>query len=201
MPDSTSPSIGHLLQELRDGNRSAVDRLLPLVYGELHRLARRQRSRWEGDDTLDTTALVHEAYLRLAGQSAPGWQDRAHFLGVAATAMRRILIDYARQKTAAKRGGKRSRIPLHRVESALRQVDQGPGESDELLVALDESLHRLGQANARQMRIVECRFFGGMSIEDTALALGVSQATVKRGWSMAQAWLYRDLQHAWERAG
>lgn len=201
MSDSSPPSVGHLLQELSAGNQTAFDELLPLVYDELHRLAERQRHRWEGDETLNTTALVHEAYLKLADQSAPEWQNRAHFLSVASTAMRQILIDYAKRKCAAKRGGRRPHVPLHEVEAALRQVEPSTEHSDEVLVALDDSLRRLDQWNPRQMRIVECRFFGGMSVEDTAEALGVSPATVKRGWGMAQAWLYRDLKQTVEGTG
>lgn len=201
MSHASSPSVGHLLHELRAGNQAAFGELLPLVYDELHRLAERQRRRWQGDETLDTTALVHEAYLRLADQSAPEWQSRAHFLGVASTAMRQILIDYAKRKCAAKRGGGRPHLPLHEVEAALLKVEPSSGMYDEILVALDDSLRRLDQWNRRQMRIVECRFFGGMSVEDTAEALGVSTATVKRGWGMAQAWLYRDLKQALEEAG
>jgi RNA polymerase sigma factor (TIGR02999 family) len=200
MPHSSSPSISHLLQELKAGNRTAFDDLLPLVYDELHRLADRQRRRWQGDETLDTTALVHEAYLKLADQSAPEWQNRAHFLAVASTAMRQILVDYAKRKRAAKRGGQRPHLPLQDVEAALLQAEPSPQVCDELLVALDDSLRRLDQWNRRQMRIVECRFFGGMSVEDTAEALGVSPATVKRGWGMAQAWLYRDLKRTVEEA-
>jgi RNA polymerase sigma factor (TIGR02999 family) len=200
MPGSSSPSIGLLLQELRAGNQAAFDELLPLVYDELHRLAERQRRRWEGDETLNTTALVHEAYFRLAGQSAPEWQSRAHFLAVASTAMRQILIDYAKRKCAAKRGGQRPHVPLHEVEAALLEAEPSSNLSNEVLVALDDSLRRLDQRDRRQMRIVECRFFGGMSVEDTAAALGVSPATVKRGWGMAQAWLYRDLKQMVENA-
>ena len=201
MPHSTSPSIGHLLRELRGGSRAAFGELLPLVYDELHRLAERQRHRWQGDETLDTTALVHEAYLKLADQTAPDWQNRAHFLGVASTAMRQILIDYAKRKCAAKRGGQRPHVPLHEVEAALLQAEPSSEHCDEVLVALDESLRRLERWNGRQMRIVECRFFAGMSIAETAEALGVSPATVKRGWGMAQAWLYRDLKQTLEEAG
>jgi RNA polymerase sigma factor (TIGR02999 family) len=198
MHDSAPPSISPLLEELRAGNHAAFDELLPLVYDELHRLAGRQRRRWDGDETLDTTALVHEAYIRLAGQTAPEWQNRAHFLAVAATAMRQILIDYAKRKCAAKRGGHRPHVPLEQVEALLQGAPSADG-CDELLVALDDALRRLQQSNDRQMRIVECRFFGGMSVEDTAEALAISPATVKRGWSMAQAWLYRDLKQAVER--
>ena len=193
MPDSSPPSIGPLLQNLKAGKQGAFDELLPLVYDELHQLAERQRRRWEGDETLDTTALVHEAYFRLAGQAAPEWRSRAHFLAVASTAMRQILIDYAKRKCTAKRGGQQPHVPLHEVEAAL-QGESLSGADDESLVALDDSLRRLGQANDRHMRIVECRFFGGMSIEETAEALRISPASVKRGWAIAQAWLYRDLK-------
>jgi RNA polymerase sigma factor (TIGR02999 family) len=198
MPDPTSVSIGDLLHQLGGGNRAAFDQLLPLVYDELHRLAQRQRGRWEGDDTLNTTALVHEAYFRLAGQSAPAWQSRAHFLGVASIAMRQILIDYAKRKCAAKRGGQQTHVPLQEIEAAFLGAAPPSEARDEVLVALDDSLHRLNLASQRQARIIECRFFGGMSIEDTAEALGVSPATVKRGWAMAQAWLYRDLRQVAE---
>jgi RNA polymerase sigma factor (TIGR02999 family) len=198
MSNSSTSAVGALLQELRAGNRAAFDELLPLVYDELRRLAEGQRRRWQGDETLDTTALVHEAYLKLADQAAPQWQNRAHFLGVASTAMRQILIDYAKRRRAGKRGGVRPHVPLHEVEARLRQAELSPDLADEVLVALDDSLHGLAQWNWRQMRIVECRFFGGMSVEDTAEVLGLSTATVKRGWSMAQAWLYRDLKQALE---
>jgi RNA polymerase sigma factor (TIGR02999 family) len=200
MPDSHSQSVGRLLQELSAGNRGAFDDLFPLVYDELHRIAERQRRRWEGDETLNTTALVNEAYLRLVDQAAPKWQSRAHFLAVASTAMRQILIDYAKAKRASKRGGGRPHLDLHEIEAVLHQAGDPSGVRDEALVALDDALRRLDQQDQRQTRIVECRFFGGMSIEDTAEALGVSPATVKRGWSMAQAWLYRDLKQSVEEA-
>ncbi len=199
MNQSASKSISTLLQELRSGHRDAFDELLPLVYDELHRIAARQRQRWTGDETLDTTALIHEAYLKLADQAAPEWQNHAHFLGVASTAMRQILIDYARKKRAARRGGERPHVSLQEIDDALLHAERVPDFSDDLLIALDESLHRLAQSNMRQMRIVECRFFGGMSVEDTAAALGVSTATVKRGWSLAQAWLYRELKRISEQ--
>jgi RNA polymerase sigma factor (TIGR02999 family) len=198
--DSHLQSVSRLLQELRAGNRGAFDELFPLVYDELHRIAERQRQRWDGDETLNTTALVNEAYLRLVDQSAPEWQSRAHFLAVASTAMRQILIDYAKRKRAAKRGGRRPHLALHEIEAALQQAEDPSGARDEVLVALDDALRRLDQRDQRQTRIVECRFFGGMSIEDTAEALGVSPATVKRGWSIAQAWLYRDLKQSVEEA-
>jgi RNA polymerase sigma factor (TIGR02999 family) len=199
MRESHPQSISCLLQELRAGNRGAFDELFPLVYDELHRIAERQRGRWDGDETLNTSALVNEAYLRLADYSAPEWRSRAHFLAVASTAMRQILIDYAKGKRTAKRGGGRPHVALHEIEAVLETEDRSEVRN-EVLVALDDSLRRLDQQDERQTRIVECRFFGGMTIEDTAEALGVSPATVKRGWAMAQAWLYRDLKQAMEEA-
>jgi len=187
-----------VLEALRAGKPGAFDELFPLVYDELHRIAARQRRRWDGDDTLNTSAVVNEAYLKLVDQSAPDWQNRAHFLAVASTAMRQILIDYAKRKRASKRGGGRPHLALQDIESALKREEDASGAPDEVLVALDESLVRLQQREPKQARIVECRFFGGMSIEDTAEALGMSVATVKRGWAMAQAWLYRDLKRTAE---
>ena len=196
MHDSHPQSVSRLLQELGAGNRGAFDELLPLVYDELHRIAEGQRRRWDGDETLNTTALVNEAYLRLVDQSAPEWRSRAHFLAVASTAMRQILIDYAKAKRTSKRGGRLPHVALHEIEATLHQATDPSGVRDEALIALDDALRRLDHRDKRQTRIVECRFFGGMSIEDTAEALGVSPATVKRGWSMAQAWLYRDLKQS-----
>jgi RNA polymerase sigma factor (TIGR02999 family) len=198
MRDSQPETIDHVLEALRAGQPGAFDEIFPLVYDELRRIAERQRRRWSGDDTLNTTAVVNEAYLKLVAQSAPDWRSRAHFLAVAATAMRQILLDYAKRKHAAKRGGGQSHLALHDLDSVLHNGEDPAGARDEVLVALDESLERLRQSEPRQARIVECRFFGAMSIEDTAEALGVSVATVKRGWAMAQAWLYRDLKRAAE---
>ncbi len=192
--DEISPAtVSMLLAQLRDGDRSAFDKLFPLVYDELHGLARAQRRAWRGNETLDTTALLHEAYLKLVAQSNPDWEDRAHFLSVAARAMRQILIDYARRQRREKRGGDRTRVSLNdfRLELGASEFSD---ERAELLVALDDSLKRLEERNERHSRIVECRFFGGMTIRDTARALGVSPATVKRGWAMAQAWLYQDIR-------
>ena len=200
MHDAHPQTVSRVLQELRAGNRGAFDELLPLVYDELHLIAERRRQRWQGDETLNTTALVNEAYLKLVDQSAPDWQSRAHFLAVASTAMRQILMDYAKRKRAAKRGGRRPHVALQEIEAALHEAEDPSGVRDEVLVALDNSLRRLDQRDQRQTKIVECRFFGGMSIADTAEALGVSPATVKRGWSMAQAWLYRDLKQSVEEA-
>jgi RNA polymerase sigma factor (TIGR02999 family) len=198
MRDSHPQSVNRVLEALRAGEQGAFDELFPLVYDELHGIAARERRRWEGDETLDTTALVNEAYLKLVDQSAPDWQSRAHFLAVAATAMRQILIDYAKRKRAAKRGGGQPHLSLHELEAALHRDEGASGSRDEVLLALDEALNRLQRREPRQARIVECRFFGGMSIEDTAEALGISPATVKRGWAMAQAWLYRELKRSGE---
>lgn len=192
--DERQETVSRLLAELRVGNRDALNELLPLVYDELHRLAHQQRRHWDDSNTLNSTALVHEAYLRLADQTQPQWSSHPHFLAVAATAMRQILLDYARRKHALKRDGNRDKVPLHMIEGSLPAEEELSSSGPEAIVALDEALNRLEKHDPRQSRIVECRFFGGMSIEDTAKALDVSAATVKRGWTMAQAWLYRDLQ-------
>jgi RNA polymerase sigma factor (TIGR02999 family) len=178
--------VTRLLVALADGDREALDRLLPLVYDELHRIAHRQMRGERSDHTLATTDLVHEAYLKLVGLDGVAWQGRVHFLATAAQAMRRILVNYAVSRTAQKRGGARRKISLDVVELP---VDQ-PGEE---LHALDEALRRLDAVNERHARIVECRFFAGMSIEETAELLGRSPATVKRDWVMARAWLHREL--------
>lgn len=185
--------VTSLLRLARDGNRAAFDRLFAAVYRELRRVAGRQMRRERDDHTLYPTALVHEAYLRLVDAPAPHWSGRAHFRSVAARAMRQVLLDYAKRRGAAKREGGRQRITLDALAAGLHD---GAGASDvrpDAILALDESLERLARHDPRQSRIVECRFFGGMSIDETAEALGISPATVKRGWAMAQAWLYRDL--------
>lgn len=191
-PQSQQEAVSRLIEAVRSGDRRAFDQLFPLVYEELRGLANQQRRRWIGDNSLNTTALVHEAYVRLAGQSAPEWKDEPHFLAVAAKAMRHILLDAAKRRRRAKRGGDAVRVSLHEIEYALKGSDPSDAGA-EALIALDRALHRLEQHDPRQSRIVECRFFGGMAIHDTAAALGVSPATVKRGWAMAQAWLYREI--------
>lgn len=183
-----------LLAALREGDPHAFEQLFPLVYAELHHLAGKQRRRLEGDDTLNTTALVHEAYLRLVDQRAPQWVNRPHFMAVAATAMHQILLDYAKRKRALKREGSRDYVPLHELEEVLGTNGDASAALPEALIALDAALIKLEQHNARHRSIVECRFFGSMTIEDTAEALALSPATVKRDWTMAQAWLYRELQ-------
>lgn len=198
MGDPARRTVTGLLDALKAGDRQAFSELLPLVYGELHQIAERHRQHWAGEETLDTTALVHEAYLRLVDQSAPQWQSHAHFLAVASTAMRQILLDYAKRKHAAKRGGGHQPVPLHKIEAALKGAGDLSEARSEALVALDHSLRRLEKHDLRQSRIVECRFFGGMTIQDTAEALGIAPATVSRGWAMAKAWLYRDLEKTLE---
>lgn len=185
-------SVARLLGDLRAGRREALDELFPLVYQELRELAHRQRSAWQGNDTLDTTALVHEAYLKLVDQRGATWETEAHFLAAAAKAIRHILINYARDRRAKKRGGGWQQVSLsgQGIDGASASPD--PAWEDRVL-ALEEALQRLAGLSERQCRIVECRFFGGMTVEQTALALGLSTATVTRGWAMARAWLRRAL--------
>lgn len=175
-----------LLLAASGGNREALDRLFPLVYDELRRVARRRLSGERSDHTLATTALVHEAYLKLVNLDRIDWQNRAHFYGVAAQAMRRILIDYAVRRKAEKRGGGRRRVSLDE-ELVLAEENVGP------LLALNEALERLESLDERQARVVEARFFAGLTIEETAVALSISPATVKRDWRMARAWLNKEL--------
>jgi len=194
MSDVQQQTVTRLLLQLRAGDRGAFDAVLPLVYDELHELAKRQRRRWNGDDTLNTTALVHEAYLRLADQSTPNWSSHPHFLAVASIAMRQILLDNAKRKHAAKRGGGLEQMPIQEHDGTMKDGGDVAAADSETIIALEESLRRLEAHSPELGRIVECRFFGGMTVEDTAAALGVSPATVKRRWSMAQAWLYTDLK-------
>lgn len=188
--------VSRLLADVGAGSRAAFDALVPLVYDELRVLARRQRRRWQGDETLDTTALIHEAYLRLVDQSSPGWTSHAHFLAIASRAMRQVLLDYAKRQHAAKRGGTRRQVPLDEVEEALLAQGELAEEHSEALLAIEEALCRLERHDPLHARVVECRFHGGLTIEDTAQALGISPATVKRRWALAQLWLYRDLSQA-----
>ena len=182
-----SVDVTLLLKQVADGNQDAVARLIPLVYAELHRVAENRMRLERPDHTLQPTALVHEAYLKLVAQRDVNWQSRAHFFAVASHLMRRILVDYARGRLRAKRGGKQVKLPLEKVFVISR------GRCDELL-ALDESLERLGKLDARQSRVVELRFFGGLTVDEAAKVLGVSSKTVKREWSMAKAWLYGEMK-------
>jgi RNA polymerase sigma factor (TIGR02999 family) len=168
------------------GDRAALDRVLPLVYDHLRSLARRELRRERPDHTLTPTALVHEAYLKLVQLDRVSWQGRAHFFGACATEMRRILISYARMRKAEKRGGGSDPVPL---ENVVLAAQTRPGD----VVELDEALTRLEALSERQARVVECRFFAGMGVEETAEAVGVSPATVKREWTAARAWLNREL--------
>ncbi len=182
-----SGRVTDLLAGWSRGDKAALDQLMPLVYDELHRLARRYLSRERPDHTLAATALVHEAYLRLVDQRSSGWQNRAQFFGISAQLMRRILVDYARRRHAVKRADGTRAISI--VEAA----DQAPADPVDVL-QLDRALERLAALDAQQGRIVELRFFGGLTVEEAAEALGVSPTTVKRDWRSARAWLYRELQ-------
>ena len=178
--------VTNLLIELKNGNRDAESRLMPLVYGELRRLAGLYMRGERPGHTLQATALVHEAYLRLVGHEDVDWQNRAHFFGVAANLMRRILVDHARAKQAKKRGGGDQKVSL---DQAVLVRPEAP----EQFLALDEALERLAKRDPRQARIVELRYFGGLSEEETAEVLQISVRTVKRDWSVARAWLYQQL--------
>lgn len=195
MPSQPSADyITGILRAARDGDREAVDGLFRNLYDELRAVARQQRGRWEGDHTLNTTALIHEAYLKLVDQEKADWRDRAHFYATAATAMRHILVNYAERRHAAKRGGGQPQIPLSAVADALGGPNPVPAETAAEVLALHDALQRLERMSERQCRVVECRFFAGLPIPETAAALGVSPATVKRDWAAASAWLYRELK-------
>jgi len=181
-----------LLGELDAGNKEAMRALFPLVYDEVRRLAHQQRRAWHGDFTLDTTALVHEAYLKLVGSEHVGARTRVHFLGIAAKAMRHILCSYARERQAEKRGGAAPKLSLDLLGDAAGAISFSDDQAD-VLSALDDALQRLGAVEPRLSDVVECRFFGGLTIEDTATALGSSAATVKRDWALARAWLFHEL--------
>lgn len=178
--------VTRLLEAWSQGDRDALDRLVPLLYEELRKIARRQMVDERPGHTLQTTALAHEAFLELARLERIRWQDRTHFLAMAARVMRRILVDHAVKRKAAKRGGGRSKVPLDEVP-LLEEA-----QLDEVL-ALDEALSRLESMSERQVRVVECRVFAGMDVTETAETVGVSSATVKRDWATARAWLNREL--------
>jgi RNA polymerase sigma factor (TIGR02999 family) len=187
MPSPPSARVSKLLVNWGQGDQGARESLIPLVYDELRRLARRHLRRERPDHTLQSAALVNEAYLRLIRQDQPQWQNRAHFFGVAAQLMRHILVDHARNRAAAKRGAGVPRLVLD-PEVAL------PQEREVNLVALDDALNQLALLDPQQSRVVELRFFGGLSIEETSVVLGVSPATVKREWATARAWLQREMK-------
>ena len=178
--------VTELLRRWSGGDVAARESLVPLVYDELRRLARYYLASQRSDHTLQSTAIVHEAYLRLAGRDNVHWENRSHFFAVAAQLMRRILVDHARKRNAAKRGGAQLTLLVDEAvePSSQRELD---------LVALDDALKALAELDARQSRIVELRFFGGLSIDDTSRLLEISPATVKREWSTARAWLYEEI--------
>jgi RNA polymerase sigma factor (TIGR02999 family) len=190
MTPGSTQSVTDLLQAWASGDQAALDELLPLVYDDLRRQARRYMRAQPAGHTLQTTALVHEAYLRLVGQSSVEWKGRAHFFGVASKAMRSILVDHARARNAAKRGGSARAITLDDAGGIA-----GPQASVDVL-ALDEALGRLAELDARKSRLVELRYFGELGVDEAAAVLGVSPATVKREWTTARAWLRRELSVA-----
>jgi RNA polymerase sigma factor (TIGR02999 family) len=179
--------ITRLLREWSDGDRDALDQLLPLVYDELHRQASRYRRRERPDHTLQTTAIIHEAYLKLIDQRNVRWQSRTHFFAIASMAMRRVLVNYAKSRQREKRGGADWKVPLD--DAQVTTVTEDSGE----IIALDEALSRLAALDEQQARVVELRYFSGLSLEETAEVLKVSRATVARDWKMAKAWLYHEL--------
>lgn len=185
-PDQLS-EITLLLQAAGAGSENALDEVFQTVYPRLRQLAHSRRRGWHGNSTLDTTALIHEAYVKLASSGSSTFKNRGHFFAVAAQAMRQVLINYAEKKSAAKRGGGAAHVTLHDSDIV------GDSALDELL-SLNDALERLEEMSPRQARVVECLFFGGYSVDETAEALETSPATVKRDWAAARAWLYREIQ-------
>ena len=185
-----SAAVRELLEGLQQGDSSALDLLIGILYEELRVIAHNQRRRWRGDDTLGTTALLHEAYAKLRHQKRISIESRSHFLALASMAMRHILSTYAEQRRARKRGGGVACVSLSGVDMpATTSTD-----CSEMLAAMDTALSRLEKYHERPCRVVECRFYAGMSVEETAAALGMSSRTVKRDWAFAQAWLKRELE-------
>ena len=188
MSESANQDITAILQDWSNGKREALDELLPLVYDELRRQAARYLRRERADHTLQTTALIHEAYLKLIDQKNVKWQNRAHFFAIAAQAMRRILVDYARTKKREKRGGDAQKVSLE--EATMIAVEEKSVD----LLALDEALLRLAKVDEQKVRLVELRYFSGLSVEETALVLGISPKTVEKHWTLTRAWLHRELK-------
>jgi RNA polymerase sigma factor (TIGR02999 family) len=182
-----TPSVTQMLREWSDGDQAVLENLMPLVYDELRRLASRSLRKERPGHTLQTTALIHEAYLKLVNQRDAKWQNRSHFFAIASQAMRRILVDYARERHREKRGGSAENLPIEEaafVASQEKSVD---------LVALDEALTRLAKFDERQAKVVELRYFSGLDIDETAEVLGISNATVRRDWNIAKAWLKQEI--------
>lgn len=190
MSNETPNEITQMLVELTDGNQDVVNRILPHIYDELRRLAGSYLRKERADHTLQPTALVHEAYMKLIDQRQVKWQNRAHFFGIAAQVMRRILMDHARKHLANKRGGNAEVLPL---EDEILVVSHDKSAE---LVALDDALNQLNEVDPQKARVVELRYFGGLSIEETAEVMGVSVPTVNRHWRMAKAWLYSELSNS-----
>jgi RNA polymerase sigma factor (TIGR02999 family) len=193
MSEGSETTFTTLLARVREGHAPSIGLLFSLVYDQLREIARIQR-RHRPSETLNTTALMNEAFIKLAGRDVLDARNRAHFMAIAAMAMRQILIDHARQRLAAKRGGGSTPVSFDEIEAALVAGSDFTEGKAEALLALDDALDRLAQRSERQRRVVECRFFADLSIDETAEALGISPATVKRDWAMAQAWLYQELQ-------
>ena len=190
MGQETVSEVSLLLQGWRDGDRKALDALLPLVYRELRRLAHLQLQKERPDHTLQSAALVNEAYLRLIGLKTPQWESRTHFFAIAAQLMRQILVDYARRHVAAKRGGKSiCKLSLQDATPAARQEDVD-------ILALDDALESLAKIDERQSRVVELRFFAGLSLPEISEALEIAPATVQRDWTAARAWLHREISRS-----
>ena len=186
MTRSSPQEVSHLLQAWRGGDQTALEKLVPLVYGELHRLAHIYMTRERADHTLQTTALVHEAYVRLTGADRIDWQDRTHFFAISANVMRRILVDWARSRGYQKRGGEARRLPLN---EALLVSPDSPID----LVGLNRALEDLEKFDARKAKVIELRFFGGLNLDETAEVLQVSRDTVKRDWKLARNWLLCEM--------
>ena len=190
LPLPSPTDVTRILHDLAGGDDEAMERLLPIIYADLHRIAQERLYRERAGHTLSATDLVHEAYLRLVDQTRAAWRDRAHFFAAASVVMRRLLVDWARARLSAKRGGGEPLVSLDADDAP----DPGtPVRPDEIL-ALDEALDRLASRNERQARVVECRYFAGLTIDETAEALGVSPTTVKDDWRLARAWLYREVR-------
>lgn len=186
MPKNESHRITRLLTDWSEGNHAAIDELMPLVYDELRRMARRHLSGQPSGHTFQTTELIHEAYLKLAGRDEQKWKNRSHFFGVAAKAMRHILVDYARSKSRQKRGGWQEKI-------TLTEDLKGAEDRSDDIVALDEALTRLAEIQHRKASVVELKYFGGMTFDEIAEALQISNRTARRDWRVARMWLLREL--------
>jgi len=186
MTTLSTPGLTELLDDWQQGDRTALDRLTPLIYDELRRIAHRYVRRERNGDTLQTTALVNEAYLRLIGLDAPQWESRTHFFAIAARLMRQVLVDYARRRRAGKRGGGACKVPLADATGVSPRQDVD-------VVALNDALEVLAKIDPRQSQVVELRFFAGLSLQEISAALQIAPATVQRDWTAARAWLHREM--------